>query len=129
MLLLTLFFLIHDPPLCQKRIPKEEARGINANSSSWGCKPPAPWTKEVGLLGCSVPARRWAVSLVTAAGSVICHSSRGGDSGIQLLKQLGGDRGALGERAFKTPCPLLGKALSSELLERGEEGARAPSQE
>lgn len=92
------FFLIRDPPLCQKRIPKEEARRINANSYSWVCKPPAPWTKEVGLRGCSVPARRWAVSLDTAAGSVIWHSSRGGDSGIRLLKQLNGDRGAPRER-------------------------------
>lgn len=75
-----------------------------------------------------MPARRWAVSLDTAAGSVIGHSSRGGDRGIQLLKQLNGDRGAPRERegGFKTLCPLSGKALSSELLEGGEEGARAP---
>lgn len=99
MLLLTLFFLIRDPTLCQKRISKEEPRRINANSYSWVCKPLAPWTKEAGLLGCSVPARRRAVSLDTAAARVSCHSSRGGDSGTQLLKQQNGDRGAPREGA------------------------------
>lgn len=123
----SFFPLIHDPTLCQKRIPEEEPRGINANSYSWVCKPPAPWTKEAGLLGCSVPARRRAVSLDTAAGRVSCHSSRGGGNGIQFLKQLNGVRSASREGGLKTPCQLLGKALSSEPLERGEEGARAPT--
>lgn len=126
----SFFPLIHDPTLCQKRIPEEEPRGINANSYSWVCKPPAPWTKEAGLLGCSVPARRRAVSLDTAAGRVSCHSSRGGGNGIQFLKQLNGVRGASRERGgLKHRASFWGRHSARSHWKGAKRGPEPPPHE
>lgn len=92
MLLLALCASDTWPPLSQK----EESRGINANPCSWVYKPAVAWKEEVGR-------------------------SVGGNGGMQLLKELDWDRGALVERqGLKRGARFWGRpSAHSELLEKG----------
>lgn len=103
MFLLTLF-LVHDPPLCQK----ESIRGYKRNKST---------SLFLDLQTCrTLDGGSWASWPSGVGGSV------GGNSRIQFLKQLNWDRGvflARGLRGLKGLSPLLRKAFSSGLVEKG----------
>ena len=95
MLLLTLFFLIRDPTLNKCKFLLLGLQTPSTLDKGGG----ASW-----LLGASKEAGNQSD---TAAVRVSCHSSRGGDSGTQLLKQLNGDRGAPRERGGLKRCACL----------------------
>lgn len=113
MLLLTLCLI--SASSVPKRIPQEEARGINANPSSWVGTRAVPWTEEARLLGRSRRQK--------SGGS-------GGGNGGQLLKQLNWDRGAFIEgRDLKCCSHFWGRHSALTHCRVGRRGLELPSHE